>query len=80
MYQEVIICGDATYYRTKKGLKSLAEIYADEDFKKVIKVAKTTFYDRVRRGWDWEKALITSPDAKAEVHARNRFKRAHGLM
>lgn len=64
-------------FQTKKGLMTTTQIFNDSDFKNIIRIAKNTFYDRVvKKGWDFEKALVTPPiDGMALSHLRMSWRR-----
>ena len=66
------------YFPTKKGLLCIRQIFRDQDLLKVIKVKEATFRERLNKGWNWEKALLTPPEKQGYIHSprfRKKFKR-----
>ena len=64
-------------YNTKYGLKTLSEIYRDLNLQKVIKVKYPTAIQRIKNGWDYEKAITTPPIKPGfqNLHNHTRYKR-----
>lgn len=51
--------------KTKKGMKSIYEIYQDKQLKSETRVAYETALERIReKKWDPIRAMVTPPDKK----------------